>query len=131
MSRSVLALLIVGGLLVVLGVGWRIMTTRQIRHRLISLLGSADPATRAGTLAIVAAEGIEGFAPELLRMSETETDPAVLAALAEVVNRTQAMPARSPDLISLRLWASVRVPPQPGGPPLRLRGSNPSRAKEP
>ena len=102
-----LALLVVGGLLVVLGVGWRIITTRRIRHRLISLLGSADPATRAGTLAIVAAEGIEAFAPELLRMSETETDPAVLAALAEVVNRTQAMPARSPDLISLRLWASV------------------------
>lgn len=108
MSRSVLALLVVGGLLVILGGGWRLVTTRRIRHRLISLLGSADPVTRAGTLAIVAAEGIEGFAPDLLRMSATETDPAVLAALAEVVNRTRLMPARSPDLISLRLWAAGR-----------------------
>jgi carbamoyl-phosphate synthase large subunit len=108
MSRSVLALAVVGGLLVVLGIGWRIITTRQIHHRLISLLGSADPATRAGTMAIVAAEGIEGFASKLLRMSKTETDPTVLAALAAVVNRTQAMPARSPDLISLRLWAAAR-----------------------
>ena len=109
MSRSVVLLLAAGGLLIALGVGWRLIVTWRIRRQLISLLGSADPATRAGTLAVLVAEGIERFAPALLRMSETETDPAVLNALAEAVSRTQAMPARTPDLISLRLWAAVRT----------------------
>ena len=109
MSRSVLVLLVVGVLLVVLGVGWRITATRRIRHRLLSLLSSVDPVTRAGTLMIVAAEGLDRFASDLLHMAKTERHPAVLAALAEVVNRTQAMPARSPDLISLRLWAAARA----------------------
>jgi carbamoyl-phosphate synthase large subunit len=106
-SRSV-ELFLAGGLLIVLGVGWRLFVTWRIRRQLISLLGSADPATRAGTLTILVAEGIERFAPALRRMAETETDPAVLNALAEAVNRTQVMPARTPDLISLRLWAATR-----------------------
>ncbi|MBV9447150.1 MAG: ATP-grasp domain-containing protein [Streptosporangiaceae bacterium] len=108
MSRSVVILLATGSLLIALGVGWRVIVTWRIRRRLIGLLGSADPVTRAGTLTILVAEGIERFAPALCRMSETETDPAVLDALAEVVSRTQAMPARTPDLISLRLWAATR-----------------------
>lgn len=123
MSRSTLALFVVGGLLVILGIGWRIITTRRIRHRLISLLGSTDPATRAGTLAIIAAEGIEGFAPQLLRMSKTERNPTVLTALADVVNRTQGMPARSPDLISLRLWAAARGTVRPVGAVAPLRST--------
>ncbi len=118
MSRSVVVLVAAGCLLIVLGVSWRFIVTRRIRRQLINLLGSADPATRAGTLAILVAEGIEGFAPALRRMSETETDPAVLDALAEVVSRTQAMPARTPDLISLRLWAAVRM--GAGAVPARL-----------
>jgi carbamoyl-phosphate synthase large subunit len=113
----VVLLLAVGGLLIALGVGWRLILTWRIRRRLISLLGSADPATRAGTLTILVAEGIERFAPALRRMSETETDPAVLNALAEAVNRTQVMPARTPDLISLRLWAAAR--PGAGAPSAR------------
>jgi carbamoyl-phosphate synthase large subunit len=103
----VIVLLAVGSLLIVLGAGWRVVVTRRVRRRLLSLLGSADPATRAGALAILVAEGIERFAPALLRMSDTEKDPAVLKALAEVVSRTQAMPARTPDLITLRLWAAT------------------------
>ena len=118
MSRSVEVLLAVGSLLIVVGAGWRVIVTRRIRRRIISLLGSADPATRAGTLAILVAEGIEHFASALRRMSETEKDPAVLNALAEVVSRTQAMPARTPDLISLRLWAAVHL--GAGAPPARL-----------
>ena len=111
-------LLAVGCLLIAVGMGWRVIVTRRIRRRIISLLGSADPATRAGALAILVAEGIERFASDLLRMSQTETDPAVLNALAEVVSRTQAMPARTPDLITLRLWAATRPgavapPPRP------------------
>lgn len=117
MSRSVVLLLAAGGLLIVLGVGWRFIVTRRIHRQVIGLLGSADPATRAGALAILVAEGIERFAPALRRMSETETDPAVLDALAEVVSRTQAMPARTTDLISLRLWAAVRL--GAGAPPAR------------
>ena len=117
MSRSAAVLLAAGGLLIALGVGWRLIVTWRIRRRLISLLGSADPVTRAGTLTILVAEGIERFAPALRRMSETETDPAVLNALAEVVSRTQAMPARTPDLISLRLWAATR--PGAVAPPAR------------
>jgi carbamoyl-phosphate synthase large subunit len=107
--HSVLVLLVIGGSLVVLGTGWRAMTTRRIRQQLISLLGSADPATRAATLPIVATEGIERFGSTLRRMSETETVPAVLDALAAAVNRTRATPARSSDLISLRLWAAART----------------------
>jgi carbamoyl-phosphate synthase large subunit len=106
-SRTVV-LFLAGGLLIALGVGWRLFVTWRIRRRLISLLGSADPATRAGTLTILVAEGIERYAPALRRMAETETDPAVLNALAEAVNRTQVMPARTPDLVSLRLWAATR-----------------------
>jgi carbamoyl-phosphate synthase large subunit len=113
MSRSVVLLAAVGCLLIAVGVGWRLVVTWRIRHRLIGLLGSADPATRAGTLTILVAEGIERFAPALRRLSETETDPVVLDALAEAVSRTQAMPARTPDLISLRLWAATR----PGAAP--------------
>lgn len=124
MSRPEQVLLVVGGLLVAVGVGWRIITTRRIRRRLISLLGSADPATRAGTLAIVVTEGIDRFASTLRRMSETETDPAVLAALAAAVNRAQAMPARNPELISLRLWAAVRT----AGPAVSADSAAPSRA---
>jgi carbamoyl-phosphate synthase large subunit len=117
-SRSVEVLVAVGCLLIALGVGWRVIVTRRIRRRIMSLLGSADPATRAGGLAVLVAEGIERFAADLLRMSQTETDPAVLNALAEVVSRTQAMPARTPDLITLRLWAATRPgavapPPRP------------------
>jgi carbamoyl-phosphate synthase large subunit len=108
--HSVLLLLVIGGLLVVLGTGWRTIATRRVRQQLISLLGSADPATRAATLPMVAAEGIERFASTLRCMSETETEPTVLDALTEAVNRTRATPARSPDLISLRLWAAVRTP---------------------
>jgi carbamoyl-phosphate synthase large subunit len=105
----VAVLVAVGVLLIALGVGWRLLVTRRIHRRLLSLLGSADPATRAGTLMILVAEGIERFAPDLRRMSESETDPAVLNALAEAVNRTQVMPARTPDMISLRLWAATRT----------------------
>jgi carbamoyl-phosphate synthase large subunit len=108
-SRSVLLLLAAGGLLIALGVGWRLLVTWRIHRRLIGLLGSADAATRAGTLEILVAEGVERFAPALRRMAETETEAAVLDALAGVVSRTQAMPARTPDLISLRLWAAVRL----------------------
>ena len=108
MSRSVVLLAGAGCLLIAAGITWRLVVTWRIRRRLIGLLGSADPATRAGTLTILVAEGIERFAPALRRMSETETDPAVLDALAEAVSRTQAMPARTPDLISLRLWAATR-----------------------
>lgn len=109
MRHSVLVLLVIGGLLVVFGTGWRARTTRRIRQQLISLLGSADPVTRAATLQIVATEGIERFASTLRCMSETETEPAVLDALAVAVNRTRAAPARSADLISLRLWAAART----------------------
>ena len=116
MSQSV-ALLLAGGLLIALGVGWKLIVTRRIRRQLIGLLNSPDPATRAATLTLLAAEGIERFAPALRRMSETETDPAVLDALAEMVSRTQAMPARTPDLISLRLWAAMR--PAAGALPAR------------
>ncbi len=107
MSRSAILLLAAGCLLIALGLGWRFIITRRIRRQVIGLLGSADPATRAGTLTVLVAEGIERFAPVLLRMAQTETDPAVLKALAEVVSRTQATPARTPDLISLRLWAAT------------------------
>lgn len=110
MSGSGQALLVVGVLLVAAGLGWRIITTRRNHGRLISLLGSADPATRAGALTLVTSAGIEHFARILQRMSETESDPAVLAALMVAVNRTQAMPARSPELVSLRLWAAGRAP---------------------
>jgi carbamoyl-phosphate synthase large subunit len=110
-------LLAVGGLLIALGVGWRLIVTWRIRRRLISLLGSADPGTRAGTLTILVAEGIERFAPALRRMSEIETEPAVLNALAEVVSRTQVMPAHTPDLLLLRLWAAARL--GAGAPPAR------------
>jgi carbamoyl-phosphate synthase large subunit len=116
-SRSVVLLVAAGCLLIALGIGWRVVVTWRIRRRLIGLLGSADPAIRAGTLTILVAEGIERFAPALRRMSETETDPAVLTALAEAVSRTQAMPARTPDLISLRLWAATR--PGAAPPPAR------------
>jgi carbamoyl-phosphate synthase large subunit len=108
-SKSALLLLAVGALLIALGVGWRLIVTRRIRRQLISLLRSADPATRAATMTLLVAEGIDRFAPTLRSMSETETDPAVLNALAEAVNRTQVMPARTPDMISLRLWAATRT----------------------
>ena len=119
MSRM---LIVAAGLLIVLGVGWRLYATWRIRTYLIGLLSSADPATRAGTLTLVVAEGIEHFAPALRYMSETEKDPLVLTALMEAVNRTQVMPARSPELISLRLWAASRqaeallAPPSPRVP---------------
>ena len=108
MSQSTVLLLAAGSLLIALGVGWRLVVGWRIRRRLISLLGSADPATRAATLTILVAEGIERFAPALLHMAQTEKDPAVLNAMAEAVSRTQAMPARTPTMISLRLWAATR-----------------------
>lgn len=107
MSMTVV-LAAVGCLLIALGVGWRLMVTRRIRHHLIHLLGSADPVVRAGTLTLLVAEGIEQFAPTLRHMTQTETDPAVLSALTEAVNRSQVMPARTADLIALRLWAATR-----------------------
>ena len=103
-----LVLAAAGCLLIGLGVGWRLIVTRRIRRHLIGLLGSADPATRAGTLTLLVAEGLEQFAPALRLMVQTETDPAVLNALVEAVNRSQVMPARTTDLISLRLWAATR-----------------------
>jgi carbamoyl-phosphate synthase large subunit len=107
-SRSAAVLVAAGVVLIALGVGWRLIVSWRIRRRLIALLGSADPATRAGTLTILAAQGIERFASVLRRLSQTETDPSVLDALAELVSRTQAMPARTADLLSLRLWAATR-----------------------
>ena len=120
MSTSAL-LAAAGCLLVALGVGWRLVVTWRIRNHVLTLLGSADPATRAGAMTVLVAEGIERFAPTLRGMSQSERDPAVLNALAEAVNRTQVMPARTPDLISLRLWAATRpraLPARPASIPI-------------
>jgi carbamoyl-phosphate synthase large subunit len=117
-SLSVFLLVAAGCLLIALGVGWRLFVNWRVRRRvLMGLLGSADAATRAATLEILVAEGVERFAPALRRMTQTETEAAVLDALAEVVTRTQAMPARTPDLISLRLWAAVRLAARPASIP--------------
>jgi hypothetical protein len=78
---------------------------RAKRRSLRSALRAPDAATRRAAIQVVADQPVAWSVALLLELLQRETDMTVLLALAQVVVRNQWSPARSPDMIKLRLWA--------------------------
>jgi hypothetical protein len=92
--------------LLALGVDWRV---RTLRHRRAEFRGAAakaltdpDPTARRAAAAVIAQQGLVEAAEQLLAATRSETDAAVLDAIADAVARNQWEPSRRADVLELR-----------------------------
>jgi hypothetical protein len=64
---------------------------------------------RRSDAAVIAQQGLVEAAEQLLAATRSETDAAVLDAIADAVARNQWEPSRRADVLELRLWAQRRL----------------------
>jgi carbamoyl-phosphate synthase large subunit len=112
-SLSLSWLLLVGVLLVVAALTWRGVRAAEVRRRLKAGLRSPDPSIRMDSIRQAGELGLATSAPLLLRLVQSEPEPAVLASVIRTVAGRQWEPASTARLVELRLWARAFVEAHP------------------
>jgi carbamoyl-phosphate synthase large subunit len=112
-SVSLTWLLMAGVLIVVSAVAWRGIRAAGVRHGLRNGLRSPDVQVRIDSVQQAGELGLATSAPLLLRLVQSETEPAVLAAVVRTVASRQWEPASTGRLVELRLWARAFVEAHP------------------
>lgn len=103
-------MVVLGGLaLITCAIVWRLVSAERVGRRMRVLLGSSDPVERIHAIDILSERGLRSQARTLVRMTTTEKDLDVRAALLAAIARTQWEPANHPALIELRAWARLRA----------------------
>src|SRR3954454_15269536 len=106
-------LLLAGGLIVMAALGWRALRALGVRKHLRDGLSSPDPDVRIDAVSRAGELGLATSSPLLLRLVQTEQEPAVLAAVVRTVASRQWEPASTARLVELRLWARGYVEAHP------------------
>lgn len=105
MSLHEIGLLLVAEALVI-GLFWRARHRRRQTERARTGLESPEPEERLQAIDLIARTGVNAHAPKLLAAAGCEQDPAVRAALVDLVARFQWEPVDGPVVAELREWAS-------------------------
>jgi carbamoyl-phosphate synthase large subunit len=106
-------LLVLGAVIVVGALVWRGVRAAGVRRGLRTGLRSTDSAVRIDSVQQAGELGLATSAPLLLRLAQSEPEPAVLAALIRVIASRQWEPASTARLVELRLWARAFVEAHP------------------
>jgi hypothetical protein len=110
--------------IVVLAMLWRVVSSTSIR-RLHRDLADVNPRVRIHALKAAGGRELRLVADDLVVLVRTERDPAVLAALTELLRDTAWQPADAPAIVELRAWAQLTTP------DLSVPAQVPPRAPEP
>ena len=112
-SLSLSWLLLLGVVLALSALVWRGLRAAGVRRKLRSGLRDTDAAVRIDSVLQAGELGLATSAPLLLRLVQSEPDPAVLAAVIRTVAGRQWEPASTARLVELRLWARAFVEAHP------------------
>ena len=105
MEPAQLAAVVGGVCLLVAALGWRSRTRRQLTWPVRQALVDPNPETRRAAVYLAAEHGLTPYVELLAERIRRETDPGVVAALAEVIQRNLWEPADNGRVWDLRLWA--------------------------
>jgi carbamoyl-phosphate synthase large subunit len=104
---------LLGALLVVSALVWRGVRAAGVRRKLRAGLRSPETPVRIDAVRQAGELGLASSAPLLLRLVQSEPEPAVLAAVIRTVASRQWEPASTARLVELRLWARAFVEAHP------------------
>jgi hypothetical protein len=104
------AVLAVGGLvLLALAVLLRARRKARVRRVVADWLESRDPGSRIAAVNVITQHGLREHLPLLVDLIDSETHPAVRAALADAIRRQRWEANDDVRILRLRMWAE-RVP---------------------